>query len=73
MHKRKERMPRAPHERDESPDSQAAGEPTAPSIGKRGHDDIERGVVDSDKGPVLDAVYDKVREGADDPIKKFSP
>ena len=68
-----ERVPRMPHERDESADSQAAGEATAPSVGQRGHDDIERGVVDSDKGPVLDAVYDRVREGADDPIKKFSP
>jgi hypothetical protein len=36
-------------------------------------EDIERGVVDTDKGPVLDQVYDKLREDASDPVKKFSP
>jgi hypothetical protein len=34
---------------------------------------VERGVVDTDKGPVLDQTYDKVREGSDDSVKKFSP
>ena len=29
--------------------------------------------VDTDKGPVLDATYDKVREGTKDPAKKFRP
>jgi hypothetical protein len=67
------RAPRAPHERDESADSQARGEPSAPRMAKAGREDIERGVVDSDVGPVLDQTYDKVREGTDDPVKKFSP
>ena len=67
-----ERVPRMPHERDESADSQSASEPSGQRVGQAAHDDIERGVVDTDKGPVLDQVYEKVREGAD-PIRKFSP
>jgi hypothetical protein len=68
-----DRVPRMPHERDESADSQASDEPSARRIGQMAHEDIERGVVDTDKGPVLDQTYDKVREDADDPVKKFSP
>jgi hypothetical protein len=68
-----DRSPRLPHERDESADSQAEGDPSARSVGQAAREDIERGVVDTDKGPVLDEVYDRVREGADDPVKKFSP
>jgi hypothetical protein len=31
-------------------------------VGRKGHDDIERGAVDTDRGPVTDRVYnDKVR------------
>ncbi|MEO5672683.1 MAG: hypothetical protein ABIR26_18505 [Ramlibacter sp.] len=70
---RKGAAPRAPHERDESADSQKAGQTSGQRLGKAAQDDIERGVVDTDKGPVMDRVYDKVREGADDPVKKFSP
>ena len=68
-----ERAPRMPHERDESSGSQAADEPSAQRIGEAGRQDIERGSVDTDKGPVLDQTYDRVREGASDPDKKFSP
>lgn len=68
-----ERVPRTPHERDESADSQAASEPSGDAIGRQAHDDLERGLVDTDKGPVLDKAYDKVREGAQDPVKKFRP
>ena len=68
-----ERVPRMPHERDESADSQAASEPSARRMGEAAQEDLERGRVDTDKGPVLDETYDKVRENADDPIKKFSP
>jgi len=71
---RQERVPRAPHERDESADSQgAAGEPSARSVGQAAREDIERGVVDTDKGPVMEETYDRLREGADDPLKKLSP
>ena len=68
-----ERAPRAPPERDESADSHAASDPSGRRMGQVAHDDVERGLVDTDKGPALDRTYDKVREGADDPIKKFSP
>jgi hypothetical protein len=62
-----------PHERDESADSQTGGEASAQRIGKTAQEDVESGQVDTDKGPVLDRTYDKVREGAQDPVKKFRP
>ena len=68
-----DRAPRMPHEHDESADSQVASEPSSQRMGQQAHEDIERGLVDTDKGPVLDQVYDTVREGADDPVKKFGP
>jgi hypothetical protein len=67
------KVPRQPNDRDESADSQAAGEPTGRRIGAIAHDDLAQGQVDTDKGPVLEAAYDKVREGASDPEKKFRP
>lgn len=70
---RQERSLRQPHERDESADSQSAGEPSAQAVGKIAHDDLAEGLVDTDKGPVLDATYDKVREGASQPRKRFLP
>jgi hypothetical protein len=60
-----------PHERDESADAQAASEPSGQRIGKVAHDDLEQGLVDTDKGPALDQAYDKVRKGAANPAKKF--
>ncbi|MBG9389283.1 hypothetical protein [Caenimonas aquaedulcis] len=71
------RSPKMPHERDESAGTQdgtqARDEPSAARVGGAAHEDIERGQVDTDKGPVLDRTYDKVREGTPDPDKKFSP
>jgi hypothetical protein len=69
----RERAPRMPHERDESADSQRSSEPSVHAIGQAAYEDVERGVVDTDKGPVLDQTYDKLREGSDDSVKKFSP
>jgi hypothetical protein len=68
-----EKAPRMPHERDESATSQGADEPSAQRVGQAGSEDIERGRVDTDKGPVIDQVYDRVREGTPDSDKKFSP
>jgi hypothetical protein len=68
-----ESVPRAPHERDESADSQAAGEPSAERVGRAAHEDIERGRVDTDEGPVFDRIDDKLREGAGDPAKNLRP
>ena len=56
---RQDRVPRAPHERDESADSQEASEPSQARIGQAAHDSVERGETDTDKGPVLDAAYKK--------------
>ncbi|MBB1598537.1 hypothetical protein [Variovorax sp. UMC13] len=57
-----ESSPRLPHERDESSDSQRNSDGTATDVGKRAHDDVERGAVDTDRGPVTDRVYnDKVK------------
>ena len=57
-----ERVPRMPHERDESADGQRSGEASGPRIGQAAHDDVERGLVDTDKGPVLDQAYAKVKK-----------
>ena len=68
-----DRVPRTPNERDESADSQGAQEASAQRIGRQAQQDVERGLVDTDKGPVLDDTYEKVRDGADDPLKKLAP
>jgi hypothetical protein len=70
---KQQQVPRTPNERDESADSQASREPSGERVGRQASEDVERGLVDTDKGPVLDQAYDKVREGADDPIKKYGP
>lgn len=66
-----EPQPRMPHERDESVDSQAAGEPSGKRMGQIAHDDLERGLVDTDKGPVIDEAYEKTRKSSDNPDTKF--
>ena len=55
-----ESAPRLPHERDQSADSQTPtdGEPT--EVGKQAHEDVERGLVDTDRGPVLDKLRKKL-------------
>jgi hypothetical protein len=67
-----ERAPRTPHERDESADSQRPEEPSQDRMARAAREDVERGQVDTDKGPVLDETYERVR-GSDDPERKFSP
>lgn len=49
--------PRLPHERDESSDSQQDQGRDPSEMGKRAHEDVERGVVDTDRGPVMDRLY----------------
>jgi hypothetical protein len=57
-----ESAPRLPHEHDQSSDSQENQDGTAPRVGKQAFNDVERGVVDTDRGPVADRVYnDKVK------------
>ncbi|MGE4241379.1 hypothetical protein [Ramlibacter sp.] len=54
-----ERVPRAPHERDESAGSPQGHEPSGKAIGTVAHDDLKKGRTDTDRGPVLDATYEK--------------
>jgi len=57
-----ESAPRLPHERDQSSDSQQAPEGRPPAVGRQAHEDVESGMVDTDRGPVADRVYnDKVK------------
>jgi len=66
-------VPRAPHERDESADNQAASEPSQKRMARKARDDAQRGVADTTKGAELDATYDKLREDLPDGEKKFRP
>ncbi len=66
-------VPRMPHERDESADSQARMEPSNQRMGQLARKDAERGVADTSKGAELDATYDKLREDVPDGDKKFRP
>ena len=70
---KQEPAPRMPHERDESADSQASREPSGERVGAMAHDDLAKGRTDTDKGPVMEETYDKVREGTPQPDKKFRP
>ncbi|MEJ8825600.1 hypothetical protein WKW80_26835 [Variovorax humicola] len=54
-----EPAPKLPHEHDQSSDSQQNLDGTAPEIGRQALEDIERGVVDTDRGPVADRVYNE--------------
>ena len=56
---KQERSPREPHERDESADSQAAGEPSQQRMGNIARRDVESGQADTDKGPVLRELHEK--------------
>ena len=66
-------VPRMPHERDESVDSQPAHDPSQQRMARKGGADVERGVADTTKGAELDATYDKLREGMPDGEKKYRP
>ena len=57
-----ESAPRLPHEHDQSSDSQKSADGAPPRVGRQAHEDLERGLVDTDKGPVTDRVYnDKLK------------
>lgn len=62
-HGLQKRVPQQPNEIDESASSQEASSPSMDSIGAIAHHDAVHG-VDTDRGPVLDAVYNgPVTEG----------
>lgn len=52
-------QPLMPHERDEV--AQGSTTPTPPPEAHRAFQDARRGLVDTDKGPVLDHTYRKLR------------
>ncbi|HZF83403.1 MAG TPA: hypothetical protein VE084_07880 [Burkholderiaceae bacterium] len=56
-----ESAPRLPHERDQSADSQTTKDGQPPEVGRRAHDDVERGSVDTDRGPVTERTYEKLK------------
>jgi hypothetical protein len=57
--------PRQPNERDESADSQSSQAAGNRAVGKLAHDDVTSGRQDTDRGPVVDQVYNQgVRNGA---------
>ncbi|HEV8691429.1 MAG TPA: hypothetical protein VGQ91_14100 [Ideonella sp.] len=60
---RNQRQPRLPHEHDESADSQRP-HPEHQQIGRRAQEDTERGLVDTDRGPVLERINDVLDEQA---------
>lgn len=64
-------VPRMPHERDESADSQEKQEQSNERVARAGQKDVERGVADTTKGAELDATYDRLREDVPDGQKKF--
>ena len=51
--------PALPHERDESSHSQAQGTAGQVDVGKRALHDATDGTADTDRGPVLDKVYNE--------------
>jgi hypothetical protein len=55
--------PRAPHERDESADSQRSGDPTQGRM--------RSGAVDTGKAPAMDETYKRL--SGSDPKDKFNP
>lgn len=57
-------VPRLPHERDESADSQVNQAPAARAKGRLAHADAQRGIPDTTQGKELDDTYDRLREGA---------
>lgn len=53
-----EPVPRLPHERDQSSDSQQTPDGQPPKVGRQAHEDVERGLVDTDRGLEANRVYD---------------
>ncbi len=56
-----ESSPRLPHERDQSSDSQQTRDGKPTERGRRAHDDVDRGLVDTDEGLRADKVGEQAR------------
>lgn len=59
---KQQRSLRQPNDHDESASSQASAEPSQKRMGDAAHASVARGETDTDKGPVLDATYRKIRK-----------
>jgi hypothetical protein len=70
---RQEGVPRMPHERDESADSQTRGESATQDIGRVAHQDARRGLPDTSKAREMDRTYEQLRKDLPDGEKKKSP
>jgi hypothetical protein len=53
------RQPPLPHEHDESSHSQASGTPQQKEVGRKAWRDASGGGADTDRGPVMDRVYNE--------------
>lgn len=53
--------PQLPHERDESSDRDGGVRPHPDPVGGRAHEDLKRGLVDTDRSVPLDATYKRLR------------
>ena len=51
--------PSLPHEQDESSGSQASATPQQQELGRRAYDNAIDGSADTDKGPVMDKLYNE--------------
>lgn len=51
--------PQLPHERDESSHGQSRGTEEQVPVGRQAHADVVAGRQDTDRGPVLDEVYNR--------------
>ncbi|HRO61454.1 MAG TPA: hypothetical protein PK177_20230 [Burkholderiaceae bacterium] len=52
-------LPRMPHERDQSAGNQSDGDDPVTNVGAQGHEDLSKGLVDTDRGPPMDELYGK--------------
>jgi hypothetical protein len=53
------REPSLPHEQDESSGSQASAAPQQGDVGSKAYDNATDGTADTDKGPLMDQVYNQ--------------
>ena len=51
--------PKLPHERDQQPASQSDMSQPVTEVGEQAHEDLSRGLVDTDKGPAMDRANDR--------------
>ena len=55
----REREPALPHEADESSTSQASATPQQQDVGRKAYDNAVDGTSDTDRGPLMDKVYNE--------------